>query len=189
MLCRLKRTLPQNTLRLIYSSLVLPHLQYGVLNWGFNLGRIVKVQKKTIRNITCSRYNAHTTPLFSELKLLKLDDIFKVALLKFYFKYENDQLPSYFSTIFVPENVDHDHATRHRDQDRPQRPNKSSSEKTIRYFMPTFLESIPDSIKEKTGTHSIQGFAGYAKYYFINEYVFECTDPNCWPCNNEDEDV
>ena len=55
--------------------------------------------------------------------------------------------------------------------------------------MPTFLESIPDSIKEKTGTHSIQGFAGYAKYYFINEYVFECTDPNCWPCNNEDEDV
>ena len=76
LLCRLKRMLPKHTLRLIYTSLVLPHLQYGVLNWGFNMGRIAKLQKKAMRYITCSKYNAHTTPIFRDLKLLKLEDIF-----------------------------------------------------------------------------------------------------------------
>ena len=189
LLSRLKRTLPQNTLRLIYTSLVLPHLQYSILNWGFNLGRINKLQKKAMRHITCSPYNAHTTPIFNELKLLKLEDIFKIALLKFHFKYESNQLPSYFSNMFLPENVEHDHNTRHHDQDRPQRPNKSTSEKTIRYFMPTFLESIPESIKEKTQTHCIQGFVAYAKFIFINNYIFECTDPTCFPCNRQDADL
>ena len=142
-----------------------------------------------MRHITCSQYNAHTTPIFSELKLLKLEDIFKIALLKFHFKYENNQLPCYFSNIFLPENVEHDHNTRRHNQDRPQRPNKSTSEKTIRYYMSTFLESIPESIKEKTQTHCIQGFVAYAKFIFINNYIFECTDPNCFPCNSQDADL
>ena len=189
LLSRLKRTLPQNTLRLIYTSLILPHLQYGLLNWGFNLGRINKLQKRAVRHITCSRYNAHTTPLFSELQLLKLEDIFKIALLKFHFKYENGLLPAYFNNMFLPITVEHGHDTRQRDQDRPQRPKKSSTDKTIRYYMPVFLESIPDSIKEKTLTHCIQGFVAYAKYIFINNYIFECVDPNCFPCNHQDEDT
>ena len=134
-------------------------------------------------------YNAHTTPIFSELKLLKLEDIFKIALLKFHFKYENNQLPQYFSNMFLTENVTHDHDTRQRVQDRPQRPHKSSSDKTIRYHMPTFLENVSDAIKEKTQTHSIQGFVAYAKYIFMNDYIFECTDPNCWPCNSEDTET
>ena len=41
--------------------------------------------KKTIRLIT-STYFAHTTPLFEEEKLLKVQDIFKLRLLKFYYK-------------------------------------------------------------------------------------------------------
>ena len=189
LICRLKRILPQNTLRLIYTSLILPHLQYGLLNWGFNRNRINKLQKRAMRNMTCSRYNAHTTPIFNELKLLKLEDIFKISLLKFHFKYENNLLPSYFTNIFLPENVQHGHNTRQQDQNRPQRPNKSTSDKTIRYYMPTFLEGIPDSIKEKTQTHCIQGFVAYAKLIFINNYIFECTDPNCWPCNNQETDI
>ena len=118
-----------------------------------------------------------------------LEDIFKIALLKFHFKYENNQLPQYFSNMFLTENVTHDHDTRQRVQDRPQRPHKSSSDKTIRYHMPTFLENVSDAIKEKTQTHSIQGFVAYAKYIFMNDYIFECTDPNCWPCNSEDTET
>ena len=120
---------------------------------------------------------------------MKLEDIFKIALLKFHFKYQNNQLPTYFANIFLPENVKHDHDTRQRDQDRPQRAHKSSSDKTIRFYMPTFLESIPNAIKEKTQTHCIQGFVAYAKYIFMNDYIFECADPNCWSCNNEDADT
>ena len=71
----------------------------------------------------------------------------------------------------------------------PHRPIKSSSDKTIIYPMPTSLENVSDAIKEKTQTHSIQGFVAYAKFIFMNDYIFECTDTNCWPCNNEDTET
>jgi hypothetical protein len=43
---RLKRFLPENILLMLYNSLVLPHLNYGVLLWGCNVTRLEKLQKK-----------------------------------------------------------------------------------------------------------------------------------------------
>ena len=42
------------------------------------------IQKRAIRLITGSNYIAHTEPLFIQLGLLKVQDIFKLRLLKFY---------------------------------------------------------------------------------------------------------
>ena len=61
LLNRLKHTLPLSALKLLYNSLILPHLQYGILTWGFNHNRLFKLQKRAMRIITCSKYNAHTT--------------------------------------------------------------------------------------------------------------------------------
>ena len=72
-LCRLKNYLPKHILRTIYNSLILPHLQYAVLTWGFKMGRVELLQKRAVRAITSSNYNAHTEPLF---KQLKVKDIF-----------------------------------------------------------------------------------------------------------------
>ena len=55
--------------------------------------------KHAIRLITNSNYSAHTTPLFIELGLLKVQDMFKLKLLKLYYKLLSyDLLPSYFQT-------------------------------------------------------------------------------------------
>ena len=86
-MCRLKNYLPVHILRLLYNSLVLPYLQYGILTWGFKIGRIEKLQKRAVRIITCSKYNAHTEPLFKTLNLLKVSDMFTLNLLKMYYKY------------------------------------------------------------------------------------------------------
>ena len=75
-MCRLKNFLPLHVLRILYNSLILPHLQYGILTWGFCLGRLEKLQKRSVRIITRSKYNAHTDPLFKSLNLLKLKDIY-----------------------------------------------------------------------------------------------------------------
>ena len=53
-----------------------------------------------MRIITC-KYNAHSEPLFKELKLLKLEDIRKLQELKCYYKLVHRQLPSYFNCISV----------------------------------------------------------------------------------------
>ena len=73
----------------MYNSLVLPHLQFGILAWGFNMGRLEKLQKRAVRIITCQKYNAHTDPLFKKLSLLKLNDLFRVNVLKLYYKFHN----------------------------------------------------------------------------------------------------
>ena len=41
------------------------------------INRLNILQKKAIRIITKSRYNAHTSPLFKNLNILKLDDLYK----------------------------------------------------------------------------------------------------------------
>ena len=75
-LCRLKNYLPKHILCTIYNSLILAHLQYAVSTWGFKMGRIEFLQKRAVRVITNSKYNAHTEPLFKQLNLLKVKDIF-----------------------------------------------------------------------------------------------------------------
>ena len=68
--------------------------------WYGELSVIVlkKYRKKALRLITNSKYIAHTNPLFCQLNLLKIKDIFKLRLLKFYYKLTCDLLPSYFNT-------------------------------------------------------------------------------------------
>ena len=60
--------------------------------------RIELLQKKAIPLITNSSYTAHTTPLFIELDLLKIQDMFKLKLLKFYYKRSSNLLPEYFES-------------------------------------------------------------------------------------------
>ena len=55
-------------------------------------------KKKAIRLITNSSYTAHITPLFIELGLLKVQDMFKLKLLKFYYKLSSNLLPQYFES-------------------------------------------------------------------------------------------
>ena len=100
-LSRLKRYLPPHILRILYNSLAQPHLQYAMLAWGFNSNRLSKLQKRAVRIITNSKYNAHTEPLFKTLNLLKIDDIFRFNAIKFYYKYTKGDLPLYFSNIFT----------------------------------------------------------------------------------------
>ncbi len=69
---------------MLYNSLVLPHLSYGILLWGSAsqslVNKISIMPKTAIRSVTRSNYNAHTDPLFAELKSLKLCDIYDYTL-------------------------------------------------------------------------------------------------------------
>ncbi len=72
---KLKYFLNLNVKVLIYNSLILSHLNFCILAWGYKCDRIIKVQKKIVRILSLSKYNAHTDPLFKTHKLLKVQDI------------------------------------------------------------------------------------------------------------------
>ena len=97
-LYRLNNILPKNILQTFYNSLIASYINYGLLLWGVESNRIELLQKKAILLITNSSYTAHTTPLFIELGLLKIQDMFKLKLLKFYYKLSSNLLPQYFES-------------------------------------------------------------------------------------------
>ena len=43
---RLKNFFPLSILKTLYNSLILPHINYGLTIWGYNLNRIFILQKK-----------------------------------------------------------------------------------------------------------------------------------------------
>ena len=110
---KLKRTVPSHILKLMYNSLILPHLNYGVTLWGQNMRRRIKLQKKAVRTMTKSKYNAHTSPLYKKENLLTINDIFKLKCLKFYYRHEHSELPAYFNSFFEQNTHQHDTRARH----------------------------------------------------------------------------
>ena len=73
------------------------YINYGLLLWGIVVKKLESIQKRAIRLITGSNYVAHTEPLFIQLGVLKVQDIFKLRLLKFYYKLCYGTLPQYFN--------------------------------------------------------------------------------------------
>ena len=67
-LFRLNNVLPLEILKIIYNSLLLPHITYGLEIWygalQGNQDRVFKIQKKAIRAINKLPYNDHTHDFF-----------------------------------------------------------------------------------------------------------------------------
>ena len=80
---KLKRFLPIHILRTLYFSMAQSRMVYGILTWGFDYYRIEKLQKRFVRIISSSKYNAHSEPLFKVLDILKIEHLFSQSCLKF----------------------------------------------------------------------------------------------------------
>ena len=72
---------PIETCLQVFYAIFYAYLTYGCCNWGLtseeNLNKIEVLQKKCVRIMTSSDFNSHTSPLFIELRLLKVRDIIK----------------------------------------------------------------------------------------------------------------
>ena len=76
---KLKNVLSEHILLILYNALISSHLNYGLFVWGAD--RLEILHKKTVRIVTKSNFIAHTDPLFRQLQVLKIEDMFKVKIL------------------------------------------------------------------------------------------------------------
>ena len=78
MLVRSRFYLSSKTKITLYSSLVYPYITYCNSTWSStyvtNLNRIYCLQKRAVRVFANSDYRAHSTPLFSKLRILDIRD-------------------------------------------------------------------------------------------------------------------
>ena len=183
-LCRLKRYLPSNILRMIYCSMIQSHLSYCILAWGYENQRIVKLQKKIVRIISDAKYNAHTEPLFKSLQLLKIDDLFRLSCLDFYYKYCNNTLPYFLQSFSLVTHADtHSYNTRNRFRLVPNITRTAMAQMCIRNGIIQIVNSTEDNILQKIYTHCLQGYKKYIKLRFLENYQSQCYLLNCYVCN------
>ena len=181
---KLKNYLPPHILKALYNSLVQPNLNFAILVLGYKCNRLVKLQKRLVRIITRSKYNAHTDPLVKRTETLKVANTLDLNALKFYYKYLHGKLPSYlYSFNIVTQGSQHTYNTRQSEQIRTESTRAEYCNNRLRIYLPGLVNSAPLHLLERIATHSIQGFSFGIKYHFLNSYPTECSSVNCHICH------
>ena len=99
LLHKLKYIFPAYLLRMIYNSLILPHINYCLLACCSNCHSVELLQKKTVRVLNFKSPVAHTEPILKNMNQLKLPDLYTFHLLKLYYKLYRNKLPPYFENF------------------------------------------------------------------------------------------
>ena len=179
---------PRYILQTLYNSLIASYINYGLLLWGAESYRIELLQKKAIRLITNSSYTAHTTPLFIELGLLKVQDMFKLKLLKFYYKLSSNLLPQYFESYRdVIERAPARELRQHCIH--PPLIRRVYAECSPLFQLIKLINSLKadknDTILEKIQlkSHTFHGFSFNVTMVYLNAYDPICRLNTCYTCN------
>ena len=100
----------------LYYSLIYPYLTYGILIWGntykSTLNPLLILQKRAIRTITFSKFDAHSSPIFQQLQILKIYDLAFIETALFMHQFYTKQLPSSFDNFFTLLSARHPYNTR-----------------------------------------------------------------------------
>ena len=157
-------------LKSIYYALVYPHLLYGILSWGSASESIMKkvrgVQNRIIKIMKFLPFGScDLKPIYEELKILQVDDIYRLELGKFMYKFNNDLLPENFQEYFKYVRSIHHHNTRMSSNlcMYPIKTNTKFSKSTLKYKGVEIWNSIP--LKVKT-LPSIKSFSNKLKTFF-----------------------
>ena len=161
LLFRLNNILPVEALTTLFSTLFVPHVLYGIEVWfgvlQSNNDRIFILQKKAIRAVNCLPYNSHTNQYFKSMKILKLEDLYKLRVLQFMF--EADSPASHADT--------HSHDTRNRENLIIPRFNRAKTQSTIFYQGILLWNNLPDVIKT---TQYTGAFKNGVKSFLLDSY-------------------
>ena len=184
---RLKNFLPANFLLTLYNSLILPYLNYGLIVWGEKCSKLFTIQKRAVRLMLNAKYNSHTEPIFKELKLLKISDLYSAQEFRLVFKLRRKLLPKYFlNKSYLRHSDRHDHDTRNAQNFELLRSKHQFTSNSICYRVPEIMNDRNNSysdILNKIDTHSLSGYMKYIKMWYINSYKSECLEDDCYRCN------
>ena len=166
----LKYTFPIRILKSLYFSFVYPYFNYCNLVWGgaakTHLESLVLLQKKCVRIINKVGYYEHTAPLFKDMKLLTVKQIYDLNCAKFTFCSLNRLKFTEFSNRLVTNNSCHNYQTRSGN-------NLKKPSERLHKFKNSFLNngiemwnSLPDDIKN---VKTLQSFKKKTKEYILGK--------------------
>lgn len=113
-LCKIRHYVNVKILVQFYHTIILPFFSNCCIVWGntynHNIKPLLRMQKKVIRLIIFSNFDAHTSPLFFQLILLKLQN--HIKLLYFMHQFLIDKWPKIFYSFLIKTSDKHNVNTR-----------------------------------------------------------------------------
>ncbi len=111
MIFKIRYDCTQTVLLSHYFSLFHSQMIYGLAVWGNCkeglLTKLTILQKKALRAITFSDFNAHTSPIFKDHRILRIKYMFIYKTMSLMWDYDHNTLPTSISMLFVPCNKIH----------------------------------------------------------------------------------
>ena len=136
----------------LYYSLIQPYLQYGIVLWGGAhnkyINRLKVSQNKTLRNISNSKYNDSAKPIYNKLKILTLEELYKIELCKLMYDYSTNNLPPPLINIYTSNRDIHSHNTRQRHDTHITARRTDLLSRSFVHKAPDIWLTIPPKIKE-----------------------------------------
>lgn len=152
-----KRNLPTAVLKMLYSTLIQPYFEYCNIVWAIHkstaLNDLLICQKKAVRIITNSKWNAHTKPLFLNTRILPVDKLNDLQVACFMYRAMHNLLPKYFCSMFVPNYSFHPHNTRTKENIHSVFHRLNLRKHTIIVHGPTIWNSIGTNIRKSFTIH------------------------------------
>ena len=110
-----RRIFDKETLHTLYHSFIFPYLNYCIHLWGSTyhsyISKLEVLQKRIIRIIAGVNRREHTKPLFNDLRILTVNDLFEYNIGLFMYKHHHGWLPNVLN-VFRKNSDIHDHDTR-----------------------------------------------------------------------------
>ena len=153
-IARLRNYVNTCTLKSVYYSLIHSHLSYCINTWGSasscNLKSLKIFQKHIIRLIAISEYRARSSPLFSQLQILQLEDIYTIEVAKHMYKFSTNQRSGLELINYCPISKIHSYETRKSVQDNCYiiRTNTKFARRSLSVCGPLIWSEVPHEIKK-----------------------------------------
>ena len=149
---KIRHLIPQHLTKMLYLTLVEPYINYCNIVWcspdkTSNLEKNLRVQKKYCRLMTFASFSAPSKPLFLELKLLNVYEIYKYQLAVYMYKILNQLVSQLDHHLFKRGNSIHSHDTRFKNDLRKMACRTRMRQITICFQGPKLWNSLPNSIK------------------------------------------
>lgn len=165
---------PQHVILSLYYSYIHSHLSYCLSSWGntynTHLDNLQRLQNQAVRLMTFSPYLCRSIPLYVDLKILPLNELFtlKLAVIMFRLIHQDVHIES-----FTPERFTNNNRTRFSERENLLLPKARTNygKMTAKFSGVSVWNSIPPEIKQSFTTGS---FCRRTKKYLITELNRTC---------------
>ena len=167
----IKHQVPKLDKIIVYYAYIYSKIQYGIEVYGrasnTALRKVQTQQNRAIKILFNRDFLTPTRSLHKDIDILLVEDIFKLNILKFVYKQQNQLLPNIFNNFYITNKETHNYDTRQRGKLHVNKITKKYGKDTIKHMGTIYWNQLPIPI---TTSKTVKRFSKQVKKHFVSFY-------------------